>query len=340
MNIIRQIIENGDKEDRDIMISKYINIRLEEINKYKNVLKGIFSIIFVISLVSWVEGGVGTTAANYLKIAPGIRANGMGGAYVSLAKDSSATYWNPGGLGLVESTQIGLMHLSYIEGINYEYGDIAIPIKDAGVIGINFSLLNSGNIDQTGEDSNNNYVLISTYNYEAVVGTVSYGVKIGEIAVGGSLKVLYDQMAGDLALGVGIDVGGIYETEVRGLSLGLAVVNIGPQIKGSSIPMVIKSGIGYEKELIADHKVSMAVDYNYEIEGRSKVSVGVEYEAFKIISIRGGYRFNDDEYGITAGIGVKAKVGDIDVGIDYSYIPSKDFGLTHRVGLSAVFAKR
>ena len=40
----------------------------------------------------------GTTAATFLSIPQGARAMGMGGAYVSVANDPSAMYWNPAGL--------------------------------------------------------------------------------------------------------------------------------------------------------------------------------------------------------------------------------------------------
>ena len=39
-----------------------------------------------------------TTAANFLEIGVGANAAGMGGAFVSIANDASALFWNVGGI--------------------------------------------------------------------------------------------------------------------------------------------------------------------------------------------------------------------------------------------------
>ena len=47
----------------------------------------------------------GGDAYPFLKIGVGAKAMGMGGAFVSLADDGTAPYWNPAGLGLEENQE-------------------------------------------------------------------------------------------------------------------------------------------------------------------------------------------------------------------------------------------
>ena len=48
--------------------------------------------------ISVSQSKVGTTAAPFLGISVGPKAMGMGSAFVALANDATALYWNPSGL--------------------------------------------------------------------------------------------------------------------------------------------------------------------------------------------------------------------------------------------------
>ncbi|MBU4443884.1 UPF0164 family protein, partial [bacterium] len=53
---------------------------------------------------------VGTTAAQFLKIPIGTRAMGMGSAFVSVANDATALYWNPAGIAEMTGGEFSVMH--------------------------------------------------------------------------------------------------------------------------------------------------------------------------------------------------------------------------------------
>ena len=56
----------------------------------------------------------GTSAASFLEIGVGGRANGMGGAYSSLASDVSALYWNPAGLINTKTVAFSVNHKEWL----------------------------------------------------------------------------------------------------------------------------------------------------------------------------------------------------------------------------------
>src|SRR5689334_3253054 len=49
-------------------------------------------------------------AGEFLRIGAGARALGMGSAFVGLADDGTAAYWNPAGLATLPDRQINAMH--------------------------------------------------------------------------------------------------------------------------------------------------------------------------------------------------------------------------------------
>jgi hypothetical protein len=74
--------------------------------------------------------------ASPVDIMIGSRGYGMGGAYVAIAGDPSAAYWNPSGLSCI--SDISLMESNWIlqdvEDINVNYVSLAIPVKHVGTV--------------------------------------------------------------------------------------------------------------------------------------------------------------------------------------------------------------
>jgi hypothetical protein len=69
-------------------------------------------------------------AAEFLKIGVGARALGMGGSFVSLSDDASATYWNPAGLVQLESREAMGMHASQFGGVvGHDVIGVVAPLK-------------------------------------------------------------------------------------------------------------------------------------------------------------------------------------------------------------------
>ena len=94
---------------------------------------------------------VGTTAAPFLTISTGARAMGMGGAFVSVANDASAMFWNVAGIAQLPKNEIIFNHSNWLADISYEYAGITMPLSAIGTLGVSFTFLNMGEFEQTTE---------------------------------------------------------------------------------------------------------------------------------------------------------------------------------------------
>jgi hypothetical protein len=65
---------------------------------------------------------VGTYDGQFLKIPIGARATGMGAAFVAVADDASAVYWNPAGLARLQGNIVSVHHVNWVADANMTQG--------------------------------------------------------------------------------------------------------------------------------------------------------------------------------------------------------------------------
>ena len=84
------------------------------------------------------QGWAARYAGEFLQIGIGARALGMGGACVAIADDHSAFYWNPAGVGNIQTMQFSGMYLSLFDGLAALHNmGFALPITGA-VVSVNW----------------------------------------------------------------------------------------------------------------------------------------------------------------------------------------------------------
>ena len=77
----------------------------------------VMSFIVSVSAPSLYAGGPGSTGAVELKIPVGPRAIAMGQAFVAVADDANAVYWNPAGLNQLGGSEITAQYDVFIETV-------------------------------------------------------------------------------------------------------------------------------------------------------------------------------------------------------------------------------
>src|SRR5262245_33169807 len=88
----------------------------------------------------------GGRAGAYLRAGAGVRALGLGGAFVAAANDVTAGYWNPAGLHqLVEPQLAGMYSLLSLDR-HFNYVAAAYPFHTFGTFGLSWVNYQVGNI--------------------------------------------------------------------------------------------------------------------------------------------------------------------------------------------------
>jgi len=194
----------------------------------------------------------------------GNRALSLGGAYVAVANDASATIWNPGGLGLVQRRELQATHTNLLGmGFNEQYASFVLPNWQWGVASMTFRRFGVDGIE--GRDAGNNVTDSDLSDNETEL-TFGYGRQISSAwSVGGGLKLRSQNLAGYSDSGVGIDLGvhvrptvalGMENEHTENLSLGLMIRNaIAPSLRLNEEPVKDPTGIRFGA---AYHKIGRA----------------------------------------------------------------------------------
>jgi long-subunit fatty acid transport protein len=181
-------------------------------------------------------------------------------------------------------------------------------------------------------------VLGTFVNNETNVGMMlSYQVN-KDLSVGGVVKGLYDQLDTERTSAIGIDLGAMYN--VNGVNIGLVVRNLGTTLSygeaAGVLPTEVKVGVGYYG---LGGKGLVSSDLEMPFYGRKVLSIGGEYNVYKTIYVRAGYRMKEGGNelgsldGVNAGLGFNISAFKINYGI----APFGDFGVIHRVSLNRSF---
>lgn len=240
---------------------------------------------------------VQTTAVPFLQIEPDSRAAGMGMTGVAVADNASALFWNPAGLAGQEGGEITFTHAPWLPALGadlfFEYlaGKYAVP--GIGTFAGHLTFLNLGEQQRTDEQGQD----LGTFrSYDLAVGA-SYGRHLTPtLALGGGLRLIYSNLAGNIesslgttraGVSVGVDLGLLWKPSV-GMenlqpSLGFNLANMGPHIRYSdsgqsdAIPSNLRIGGALDYRLDDFNRLTFALDLNKLIVARDSAG---EYRPF------------------------------------------------------------
>ena len=262
----------------------------------------------------------------------GARAPGMGGAFVALADDASATYWNPAGLVQIKDRQICNMHSQLDLERDYDFLNIVSSLPAGDTWGVSWARLGIDGIPYYDIDGKPE----GTFSYKDEVYFLSYGKSLSSnLSLGGNIKYYKQTLYTASAKGLGIDLGLLYKfpnipIALDELSAGLLLQDITEtKIKWKStgenptekIPINIKLGVAAK---LLEEKLTLALDYDQ----RTNLHAGCEYWLIDVLGVRAGI----DDNNFTCGASFKLQTYQI----DYAYV-KEDLSDGQRISITAHF---
>lgn len=307
-------------------------------------------VLLAVSLTSAYAGNsrrIGTAGATELLIPIGSRGTAMGGAVLSTTSGVESMYWNPAGLANMEGTEAMFTYLPYLADIDVNFVGAATYIEGFGTLGAGAKVVSIGDIEETTEDYPDGTG--RTFSPSLTVLNVSYArVLTANVSFGVTGMFIHESIFEAKATGVAFDVGFLYDPRWKGVSLGLAIKNYGPEMSFS--------GIGFERTIDQrpqsgnslgfdlPSSIAMGISYDFVDNGPQFASLsgnfrsnnysddyfqgGFEYMYDGRYSLRAGYNFSDQDsylYGLTLGAGLNFKFGETRFTFEYSWAETDVF---------------
>lgn len=306
---------------------------------------------------------VGSAGGQFLKIAFGARGVGMGGAFGSVANDLSSIYWNPAGLADVKQISAEFNYLQWFASYSHNAVVAAMPLGSDFTLGASVVSFTSGDILITSmevpEGSGATYQVS-----DLAAGVTLSGYLTQDFSFGVTAKYINNSLYNVSSNGFAFDIGTLYNTHIYGIKLGFSIHNLGTETSYEgqglrslkkytdagesapldvsyvaypySYPLIFRAGISSEVFKTDEHKVIAAFDFSTYSDVPEQFAIGAEYSYSDFVALRLGYQMNQDQFGFSAGIGIKYEGEGFGGKFDYSINPTYDLGLVNRftIGLS------
>jgi len=321
------------------------------------------ALVCAVTSVSYAGRGdkAGTSAAPMLLIPVGARDIALGGSNLASSIGVDAIYYNPAGLAFSKKNSEAMFsHMNYIADIGVDYLAVSTSFEGLGALALTIKALSLGDIPVTTEANPDGTGEIYTPRFTTIGITYSNALT-DRISIGLTTNLISEQIDRVTSNGVAFNFG----VQYRGLDVGVAVKNIGPQMQYSGpglirngqidndvsigrsssiytiqastaeLPSVIELGFAYHASINEQTKVnfsSMFLNQNFMDD---EFKLGGEFVYDNTFFIRAGYSMAPQAvkdtyiYGPSFGAGINQNFDGLDFTIDYAYRSVKYFDANH-----------
>jgi outer membrane protein OmpA-like peptidoglycan-associated protein len=300
--------------------------------------------LFFLTGLAWADESPSASQSNhnapYLRMGVGARALGMGGAFVAVANDLTAGYWNPAGLTWTRGWQVGGMFTGGMD-VDRKFNQIGFA-RNAGWGAYGFNWLNAGMTDIDQYDGLGAHVGTFDFSDNAFMLSLAKQWDIASFGITG--KYLHEGVGASVAAGAddaingyGIDLGfGLQLTDaVRfGLNVQDIAGKLGTVDEVQDIPTDLRAGFAvwpiqgltaaFDVEKVQDEE-----DWKFHLGGEYRIPLNEDLGA----AVRAG--LNDGHF--AAGLGFRVRFLDF----DYAYVNDNQAFLNenHRFSVALKFGE-
>ena len=315
----------------------------------------------------------GTSAGAMLEIGVGARAEALGGAFVAVANDPSALYWNPAGISRLPSFSLQATKTDWFVDTKFHAVDLIVPLRLINSsLGFHLAMLDYGSNpvrtvfrpEGTGE----------FYSASDFVAGLYWALNITDrVSVGLGVKYFQENIWHVKGAAVATDLSILFDTPLRGLRLGGAMSNLGPEFGLSGrdltrvadidgrkdkyynndnvaiqlstetypLPLLFRFGMSYTLNFDASNAFLIATNVNHPSNDVETMDVGAETKFLNMFFLRAGYHSLFADYaadGLTLGAGFAYRVmGEMTITFDYAWSDWSVLASVNRftVGISA-----
>ncbi|MBU1078188.1 MAG: PorV/PorQ family protein [Spirochaetes bacterium] len=275
-----------------------------------------------------------TSGAEILNFDPGARQTGLANSFVAMADDVYALFYNPGGLGQLQTMNLSLAHVSLFGELSMQSLAFNYPFWK-GSFGAGFHYLHSGEFNQiqNGLESDDKIY------FSNLLFSAGYGIRLNKMIYPGiGLRFLSSDIGGysvstfvlDAGIVIGLKAGKFYNTIENNLKLGLSIQNLGPEVKYISaeekLPEKIRLGVSYRP--FSYFRAAVETDYWFgsELKEGYLFKAGAEFLPDFFITPRLGFALDPDKLEFTFGLGVGSAYGSYGYRFDIAYKGNGDLG--------------
>jgi len=264
--------------------------------------------------VAQIQHRIGTTTANFLEIGIGGAGSAMGEAYVSVANDLTALYWNPAGLAYLERNEFMVVHQPWIVDMSSAFVAAGVVLPRIGTLALGVNYMGYGEMDVTNLDfpeGNGEKFSPSDFAF-----SLAYSRRLAQwFAFGAAAKFVKSQIWHSNASALAVDLGVIVNTEFfspstdygDGMKIAMSISNYGSRMRYDGmdlmnpidinlstqgnfaespgrfylnsweLPLIFRVGLSVMPLKTSSHKLTVAVDALHPNNNAESINVGGEY---------------------------------------------------------------